>query len=199
MSENYTPVEDQHDAEQQLDELCVVCRDIDLTQYLFHDSCVATVRLGEFQDILKRKHCALCKIIIRALYVSSEDHWKEGIYPMETCYLGRHDKLSKSPILEVWFTSDSTTLPKGMYGFATTIGAVISVSDGTNGLEDTSANLGRTVETSVDMAVLRGWLSNCENRHGAKCEGTRTAVPSGTTDSKFLIDVNKGCLVQSRS
>ncbi|KFY27548.1 hypothetical protein V493_03429 [Pseudogymnoascus sp. VKM F-4281 (FW-2241)] len=197
MSKNYTRVEDQHDGEQQLDELCIVCREIDLRQYLFLDSCPGTVRLGEFQDILKRKHCALCRIIIQALYVNSEDHWQEGIYPVESCYLGRHDKLSRPSILEVWFTSDSMTLPKGMYGHSTTIGTVILVSNGTKGLEDTPINPGRTVGTSVDMAVLRGWLSNCESRHGGKCEGTRAAVPSGIIDSQLLIDVNKGCLVQA--
>ncbi|OBT51669.1 hypothetical protein VE04_07840, partial [Pseudogymnoascus sp. 24MN13] len=200
MLKNHTLLEDQHDGEQQLDELCIVCRDIDLRPYLFQDSCVATVRLGEFQDILKRKHCALCRIVIQALYVNSEDHWKEGVYPVETCYLGRYDKLSKSPILEVWFTSDSTTLPEGMHGYATTLGVVISVGNGTNGPEETPANLGRTVEASVDMTVLRGWLSNCENLHGGKCERNRTALPSGTTTNyKLLIDVSNGCLVQSEA
>ncbi|KFY24758.1 hypothetical protein V491_02032 [Pseudogymnoascus sp. VKM F-3775] len=199
MTENYIQVGDQHDGQQHRDELCIVCRDIDLRQYLFQDLCPGTVKLGEFQDIMKRKHCPLCRVIMRALYVNSEDYWKEGIYPVESCYLGRYDKLLRPSILEVWFTSDSTTLPKGIYGYNTTLGEIILVSNGTQGLENTPINPGRIVGPSVDMAVLRGWLSNCENRHGEKCEGTRTLVPPGITDSQLLIDVNKGCLVKAEA
>jgi len=82
-------------------QLCIVCQSIDLQHYLFQDLCPGTIRLGAFQDILEKSKCPLCRLIIRALSVNSEDYWEQRRYPSEVCYLGRKDGLSWPSVLEV--------------------------------------------------------------------------------------------------
>src|SRR3954462_4277285 len=57
-------------------ELCNTCREIKLEDYLYQANYPGTVELGRFQDVAKRNHCSLCRLVIQALNSHSRKHWK---------------------------------------------------------------------------------------------------------------------------
>jgi hypothetical protein len=67
--------------------LCAACQAIDLQLYLFQESYPESVRLGLFQEILRRDNCTSCRLIVQALSSESKDYWAEGEYPSEVGYL----------------------------------------------------------------------------------------------------------------
>lgn len=180
------------------EELCIVCQAIDLQHYLFQDLCPGTIKLGVFQDILEKSKCPLCRLIIRALSVNSEDYWEKGIYPSEVCYLGRKDGLSRPSVLEVWFDTNSDTLPKGMYGHNTIRGEILLIGGDIRIAERRPTNQGRLIGSSTELPLLREWLSNCENRHGHKCEALYSNKLSMDPRPLILVDVERRRLVKCK-
>ena len=180
-------------------QLCSICQDIDLQQYLFQDACPGTVTLGGFQDILKKEKCSLCRLIIKALSANSRDHWEKDIYPSEVCYLGRQDGRTQPSVVEVWFDSTSETLPKGMSGHSTTRGEILLVTEESETLSRKPTNLGRQVGSQIDLALLREWLSNCESGHGEKCGGSARNDQSTEPHPLILVDVERRRLVECNS
>ena len=180
-------------------QLCNICEGIDLQHYLFRNVCPGTIKLGGFQDVLKKSECPLCRLIIQALSTNSRDHWETGIYPSEVCYLGRQDGRTQPSVVEVWFDSTSETLPKGMFGHSTTRGELLLVGDGSEALRRRLTNPGRRVRSQIDMALLRGWLQSCESGHGQKCDGSMSKAHPTEPHPLILVDVERRRLVECNS
>lgn len=181
-------------------ELCATCQEIKLEDYFFEANYPGTVELGHFQDVAKRNHCSLCRLVIQALNNHSRQHWKSSIYPIEVCYLGRFNEKSNRPVLEVWFNSTSETLPDGMWGYSTTLSQILPlhqqpVHDATKARASDRAQL---VGEKVDVPRIRGWMKSCASLHVPDCNPPRFHMSEDLDTSLLLVDVRRMRLAECR-
>ncbi|TVY12570.1 hypothetical protein LARI1_G009629 [Lachnellula arida] len=174
-------------------ELCDTCQEIKLEDYLYQANYPGTVELGRFQDVAKKNHCSLCRLVIQALNSHSRQHWKSGIYPVEVCYLGRYNEKSNRPVLEVWFNSTSETLPDGMWGHSTTLSQILPlhqqlVHDASKARTSACAQL---VGEKVDISRIRGWMKSCASLHGPNCNPHKLHFSENLDLSLLLVDVRR--------
>ena len=173
--------------------LCDICQHVRLVDYFSVGNYPGTVELGRFQDVAKRDRCPLCKLVIQALSSHSRRHWKTGVYPVETCYLGRYDEKSNRPVLEVWFDSTSETLPDGMSGHITTLEQILPlhqplVQDTSEAREISRAQL---VGEKADISRIQGWMKICASRHGPNCNPPKSYASEKSDLSLLLVDVRR--------
>lgn len=185
-------------------ELCAQCKAVDVTKYLSDKSEPDKLELGPFQDILRRSQsCQFCDLIIKSLGAAgNERHWERGKYPVETVYLGRYGHQVNEPRLEVWFDATSDTLPDGVWGHSTTLGQILPLLREQKHTEETEQDVSalvkhtacaRIIGARLDYSVIRKWLADCEENHGAKCKPS--SLSSVEDPPLMLIDVKKRCLV----
>ena len=172
-------------------DLCAVCRQIDIEHYLFEKEYLGPVELGGFQSILRRQHCALCRLVIQALSCGPKDKWQLGIYPVETCYLGRLDGSLAAPALDVWFTQTTSTMPKGMYGHNLILGQISPLEIPSDRNRNIQEGVARILESKIDLSIIHGWLNSCLNFH-PRCQPD-SQHPTGL----YLIDVERMRIVES--
>ena len=175
-------------------DLCSVCCAIDLKRHLFEKEYFGPVELGGFQDILQRQHCALCRLIVRALSWSSTHHWQPGKYPVETCYLGRQEGSSAPPALEVWFTATTSTLPDGVYGHHIVLGQILPLEVPLSKDRNMQEGVARVLESKVNISIIQGWLNSCVRSHGPRCQPA-SQHPTGL----YLIDIEGMRIVECDS
>ncbi|KFA45491.1 hypothetical protein S40293_10281 [Stachybotrys chartarum IBT 40293] len=164
-------------------QLCDTCQHVKLQDYLSDSTYPGTVELGSFQEIVKKDHCPLCRLIIQVLSAHSAEHWQAGIYPVEVCYLGRQNEQSDTPELEVWFNSTSETLPEGMWGHSTTLARILPLGRA------------RIVGDKVDITRIQGWMKSCASLHGLECNPPVLYNREKPSSDLLLIDVEKMRLV----
>ena len=152
--------------------------------------------LARTRPILAKKDCPLCGLVIKALSVHTQGHWKEYEYPIETCFLGRQRGRTSAPALEVWFVSTSKTLPAGISGHSVSVGQILLLN--LTGMDQIAGGgykvSGRPVSGQINHALLQIWIQDCTLNHGEKCH-----PPSAYVDEKLyllLVDVQKMCLVR---
>lgn len=162
--------------------LCDTCRTVDIVKYLSHNDPISTP-MGYFQDILKNENCTLCKLIIQALNVYTESHWRPGKYPIEMCYLGRLSGNSTPGRIEAWFTATSKTLPDGIWGRFTVLGRIKCL----DGAEP-------RVFERLNYSLIRSWMDYCAAHHGPKCN---PPGPSRDPLPLLLLDVKRMRLFKS--
>ena len=174
-------------------ELCDICQEINLEDYLYRADYPGTVELGCFQDVAKKNHCPLCRLVIQALNCHSRQHWKSGIYPIEVCYLGRYNGKSKRLVLEVWFNSISETLPDGMWGYSTTLSQILPLQQQL--MHDTSkariSAFTQLIGEKIDISRIRDWMQNCASLHGSKCNPHKLHFSENLDLGLLLVDVRK--------
>jgi hypothetical protein len=178
-------------------EFCDICQYIKLEDYFTQARYPGTVKLGCFQDIAKKDRCPLCRLVIQSLNHHSQKHWEAGMYPVEVCYLGRYNRKSNWPVLEVWFNSTSETLPQGMWGHCTTLSQIYSlrqslvhsnVQNMSKAKEEGSYQL---IGEKVDVSRIQSWLQNCSLLHGRRCNPSKLHI-SKTSDLRLLLIDVKG-------
>ena len=172
-------------------ELCDTCQEIKLEDYLYQANYPGTVELGRFQDVAKRNHCSLCRLVIQGLNYHSQQHWKSGIYPVEVCYLGRYDENSNRPIVEVWFNSTSESLPDGIWGHFTTLSQILLLHQQHGSSKARAIVHAQLVGEKVDISRIRGWMENCACLHGPKCNPPQPHMIESLDSSLLLVDVKR--------
>lgn len=172
---------------------CDICRNITIEDYIFQAEYPGTVELGPFQNITKKSRCPLCRLVIQALNVHSRQHWQTGIYPVEVCYLGRFDGVSNQPCLEVWFTSNSQTLPDGMWGHSTTLAQILPLD-----AADGPGTTGRVqlVGEKIDISRIQGWTKSCASLHGPNCNPPKPHMSDAPGLGLLLVNVRRMRLVE---
>lgn len=181
--------------------LCDTCQRIKLDDYFSNPDYCGSVELGPFQDIAQRTQCPLCRLVIQALNVHRNILWKDGIYPVEVCYLGRQNTQSHARGLQVWFNYTSDTLPRRIPGYGTTLAEIIPHCQSQT-IAHTSSDAGTISRAQLlgemaDIPRIRGWISRCAMTHGPKCNPPDPR-PSEEPDLKLLlVDVQNMKLVES--
>ncbi|KAI3340374.1 HET-domain-containing protein [Ustulina deusta] len=179
-------------------ELCFRCRSINIAAYLDDQDYPGTVELGPYQEILSRKHCSFCMLVIQALSFNATEYWRAGEYPVEKCCLGKMNGESSPPALDVWFDSTSQTLPNGM-GHHTTQAQIMPLYSASihQNLSYGSNRFGRFVGAQIDIALVRTWINNCIDDHGSQCISNHVTSSDGF--ELLVIDVEYMRLAKVRS
>lgn len=156
--------------DERAESLCSGCQSLNLRRFLVESEDPGSIELGGFQEILQRKSCIFCRLIIQALSSHSGEYWQEKIYPVEKCYLRRIQGISGTSRLITWFTATSSTLPPGISGHITKYGEILLLEQSSDIRQDLQVGLARLVDKSyVDFSLIRGWISSCEQHHGLIC------------------------------
>ncbi|KAK3324927.1 heterokaryon incompatibility protein-domain-containing protein [Apodospora peruviana] len=185
--------------------LCARCQTIDIAKY-FQEKNPGTVELGLYQDVLTKSEagCPLCKLVIQALGVYAANAgrtWKVGEFPTtQICHLGRLIN-SKLPVLEVWFSNKTETMPKLHSGLATYVGRIqcLNLSETIDSVGTASKRRmpARLLDERLDYSLVKSWMQDCAENHGPNCN-----PPPSTLDresgSLVLVDVKRMRLVRSR-
>lgn len=175
--------------------LCSRCRSINISAYFDDETYPGTVELGPYQEILSNVDCMFCMLIIHALKIHSTSDWKQGVYPVELCYLGRKPD-SPSPILDVWFDCTTETLPSSHVGHNTIRGQIMPMYSPTH---CNSQRSGQTVGSQINFKSVRSWIDDCIQNHGSDPNPSEDQILPRDELGILLIDIEHMRLVRART
>ncbi|KUJ13158.1 HET-domain-containing protein [Mollisia scopiformis] len=184
--------------------LCKTCRNIDFKKYLIYDdetsveATKAAIKLGYLDDLIQRSSsCPLCALIVDCAKRRNDGEQPPVVYKKKRVKVSTCRKF----ICRVYGEGDQSAIVQRMvlefepaiFGYFSHIRFQLSTPN-----EEVSG-FGRQMKPIIDMARLKGWLSDCEVRHGNQCH-----APSWLGEQKqprFLrvIDTEKKCVVHAPS
>ena len=189
------------------DSLCGVCRALGLTprQFIVLPGDGETgdevedpnIRLGYVDDIQKKSHCPLCRLVLRALGPALpvyEDGERVQV-TMAWSTDGPRNDYGRTPQIRVL----KPYAQKEGGDFLSSIGRRLHLFPDitllANDAQISSKSLfPRLIADSIDFSMVRNWLSMCEDAHGYKCDistmvGSKVEDPATKIPSFRVIDV----------
>jgi hypothetical protein len=189
------------------DSLCGVCRALGLTPRQFvvlpgdgetgDEVDDPNIRLGYVDDIQKKSHCPLCRLVLRALGpalpVYEDDERVEVTMAWSTD--GPRNYYRHTPQIRVLKPYAQTEGGGYLSAIGRRLHVFPEITILANDAQISSKSLlPRRIADSIDFSMVRNWLSMCEDAHGYKCDistmvGEKVEDPATKIPSFRVIDV----------
>ncbi|KAH9241016.1 hypothetical protein K456DRAFT_1920717 [Colletotrichum gloeosporioides 23] len=174
--------------------LCSRCSTIPFDAIVNVPTKAVNLELGLFQEIVsKSEHCSFCRLVIQAFHAHLDPHWRPGEHPDQMCYLQVDEQQagSSSPLIKVYCSITSDSMPKGFFGSYRLLGFIGAP------LEDNTSDGVKIVPPAttgeLDYGLISSWIEDCQSHH--ECSVGSDPSPEGATGF-WLVDVQDMCLVQ---
>lgn len=182
------------------DSLCDICRQLQLNVDNFivtpgdHDTYKAHLFLGLVEDMKKKTHCPLCRLILGS--IGSELPSVEDGQPLSVSYRWEAVEEMRSISPYAWKPGGRYANPKRLNAFP----RITLLANDTPTLSKLYSV--RPIEDKIDFNMVSNWLFMCEDWHGDECEKSKfldgiVDNPTLLIPSFRLIDVIDNCIVSA--